>query len=306
MSTICFYSLQHIGDIYFCSTMINEICKSNPDLQFYYYSIHGTIFFEGISNIKRIDNLESEYIIPIANGEPPENLIDRKLFDILLPHACTSSINLNYNGSEILFINVWCASPYLNHTDFCFNSAIYSYNKMINIINNQYNINLNFPLPNPYSILHFMNKNSYKNINVIPDDLKETIFIFNYIPRSLSFDMNKLNKYINEISSLSKVILTCHDSIYDNNENVTFIDKTYGIYPVPSAENLLQIWDIASECKKVIILPTGSSWTFLHKLNKLGTDIVFMFNAESYTARLNDNIKFLTGVDKEVISNIFY
>ena len=46
-----------------------------------------------------------------------------------------------------------------------------------------------------------------------------------------------------------------------------YVDKDYHIYPTPSCENLLNIWDIASQCCKIFILPTGSSWTFLHKIN---------------------------------------
>jgi len=296
-----------MGDIYFSSTMVNEICKSNPELLFFYYTINGSIFFEGISNLKRLHNLELEYKSPIINGQPPEQLIDRKLYDVLLHYKLTDAVKLNYNGKEILFVNVWCMSPFLLHNEFLFNSAINSYNTMIKTLNKKYNMVLKFALPSPCDILDFINKVNYRKIAVNTEDLKETIFVFNYKPRSVNkFNMYNVYKYVIETSKTNKIIVACHNPIYDNNENITFIDKTYGIYPSPSAENLLQLWDIAAECKKIIILPSGSSWTFFHKLNKLEKGKLFMFNNADFNNILNDDIKFLTGKNTDIISTLHY
>jgi hypothetical protein len=47
---ICFYNMNHIGDIYFNYFFINVICKQNPNTHFYYYFINGDVFFENIIN----------------------------------------------------------------------------------------------------------------------------------------------------------------------------------------------------------------------------------------------------------------
>lgn len=308
MRPICFYNLAHTGDVYAFAIFINELCKANPDSNFLYYTINGSIFFDNIANIKRISPLEKEYINPLVNGTTADKYIDRCVLDVLYAdHLLSGSVVKNFKTTKILFINTWIGSDYIkSNEDFCFKKTIASYNQMIDIVNNKYNTGLNNINPTPRNILDFINNINYKKIVVNPEDFKDSIFIFNYVPMSLYFDMNKLYNYVIEISKTNKIILASHNAVFDNNNNITFVDKTYGIYPVPSAENLLQVWDIASECKKVIILPTGSSWFFFHKLDKLEKEKLFIFNHDAYVDRLNGNIAFLTEVGNPVISKICY
>jgi hypothetical protein len=134
-------------------------------------------------------------------------------------------------------------------------------------------------------------------------DIIDVTFIFNYVPRSLQFDMSTLNNYITELAKNSKIILSCFDSVHDNNSNITFIDRDYGLRQDPSCKNLIDLWEIAIQCKTVVILPTGSSWTFLHKLNNIRDKQLYMFKSPHYSHILNDSINIL-GKNQNLISNI--
>ena len=80
---ICFYNTNHIGDIYFSSFFINQICKKNPTINFYYYSIHSDIFFKNIENLKKITEINNVYTGELKNGNPPEDLIDKTFFNTM-------------------------------------------------------------------------------------------------------------------------------------------------------------------------------------------------------------------------------
>ncbi len=131
-----------------------------------------------------------------------------------------------------------------------------------------------------------------------------TIFIFNYHPRSLHFDMNKLNNFILKESKTKNIILSYYDNVFENNPNIKFVDKDFYIYPIPSCKNLIDIWEIASKWKKVILLPTGSSWTFLHKLDNLKPQQLVMFNSSEYCNKLNNLINTICNADKQIVCNI--
>ena len=115
MLDICFFNLNHIGDVYFMAYMINEICSLNEKNNFLYYSINGSIFFENIPNLKKIQEIDKSYSKQLNNGEPPENLINNEILQFLLNNNITRSGSkiLNYKNNEILFINTWCISEYV-------------------------------------------------------------------------------------------------------------------------------------------------------------------------------------------------
>ena len=72
---VCFYNMNHAGDLYFSSLFIKLICNQNKDKNFYYYFIKGYVFFENIDNIKRISKIENNYLTTLINGNPLENLL---------------------------------------------------------------------------------------------------------------------------------------------------------------------------------------------------------------------------------------
>jgi hypothetical protein len=278
----------------------------NKDKQFYYYFIIGDIFFESIDNIKRLGKIENNYFSNLINGYPPENLVNNEILQILINNnmQAEGARIIKVNNEEILFINTWCASNYIYHrgSDFDINAAICPYKNLIEKINNDYNLNIIFKLDEPKELIN--DKNYYNQLflekysNI---DLNDNVFIFNYIPRSLNFNINILNNYVIELSKTTKIILACYNSIFDNNENIKFIDKDYNIITNTSCSNLIEIWEIAIKCNKIIILATGSSWSFFHKLNEIKENQIYLFDGNQYIDRLNNNINLLLGENKELI-----
>ena len=302
---VCFYNMNHIGDIYFSSFFIRLICDSNKDKQFYYYFINGDIFFKNIENIKRINKIDNHYSDFLINGGPPENLLDNTMLQILINNGMQfeGAKIIQVDDENILFINTWCASKYFNITDFHIGDSITSYRNLIQTINTDFNLNLIFSFSEPKELLKdndYYNKLFSGKYNDM--ELNDTIFIFNYFPRSLRFDMNNLKNYILESSKNNKIVLACYDSTHENNDNVKFIDREYNIKPVPSCDNLIEIWEIAIKCKKIIILPTGGSWTFFHKINEIKENQLFIFDdSGNYLEKLNSNINLLVGEKTNLI-----
>ena len=307
---ICFYNMNHIGDIYFASIFINIICNLNNNIDFYYYFINGDIFIKNLSNIKSINKLEEKYSNNLINGNPPEDLLDKSLLNILIQNQMqiVGSKILMINNTNIIFINTWCVSEYLKHADFDLKSGITSYSNLIKIINTKYKLNLIFNINSPLDLIKNMNyyETDENNDENAKNDFTNTIFIFNFVARSVNVDMNKLKNYILQTSKTNKIILSCYNNIFDNNTNIKFIDKDYNINMSPSCKNLIDLWEIASKCKNVILLPTGSSWSFFHKLNILKENQLYMFNDNNYCNSLNSNINFLLNENKNLIGLISF
>jgi hypothetical protein len=299
---ICFYNVNHIGDVYFSSFFINLICKQNSDINFLYYFINGDIFFKNVSNINRIDSIENNYNNTLVNGNPPEDLLNKNILSLLLNNKMekTGTRILNINGKNILFVNTWCKSEYFQDDDFEIYGAFKSYKNLINHINSNYNFIIKFNIEeNGKQILD----NIYKYdtvLNTIELDYKKTIFIFNYKPRSIIFDLNLFNKLIHYLSINNNIILSCYDSNFNNNKNIKFIDRDFNIYPQPTCENLLNLWEIAIKCEKVIITPSGSSWTFFHKLHMIKENQIFIINNINYQKNLNNIINYFTGESSKI------
>ena len=304
---ICFFNMNHIGDVYFSSFFLRALCRLNLNEHFYFFSILGDVFFENITNIKRLGKIDDTYKENLINGNPPENLINSDILQILLQnnmHSAAAKV-IKIVDQDILFINTWCTTDYLRHVDFDIVSAMNSYANLIKELEKNYNITLNFRLDDAKELLQDI---SYQNENFLGKysnvDLSETEFVFNYVPRSMNFNMGELNNYILKLSETKPVILACYNSIFDNNPNIKFIDRDYNLIATPSCNNLIELWDIAIQCKKIIILPSGGSWTFFHKLNEIKDDQIFMFNGHHYTPIVNCNINILLGQDKNFIKNL--
>ena len=306
--SICFYNMNHIGDIYFNYFFINMICKQNPDINFYYYFINGDIFFENIKNISRIFPIESEYSSNLINGEAPEELLNNNILSILIQNNMQKTMyrKLIVDNKEYLFVNLWCASDFMLHTDFDFISAIPKYLNLINKLNNDFLLNLNLINNDNNELIEnkICETLNYDVLNLNEQILSESILIFNFKPRSVLFNMNLLNKFISNLSIYNKIILTSYDEIFNNNKNITFIDRDYKIHKSPKCDNLLYIWEIAVRCNKIIILPSGCSFLFFHKLDKINENQIYMFNNVHYYKLLNENVNYFT--NKNLINLITF
>ena len=117
--------------------------------------------------------------------------------------------------------------------------------------------------------------------------------------------MDRLNNYIIELSKNNNVIVPCYESNLER-PNIKFIDRDFNILPDPSCTNLIQLWEIAIKCKNIILLPTGGSWTFFHKLNEIKMDQIYVFEYPNYSDKLNTCINILTGEDKNLIKTVFH
>ena len=295
--SICFYNMNHIGDIYFNYFFINMICNQNQDMNFYYYFINCDVFFENIKNISRIFPIESEYSSHLISGEPPENLLNNKILSILIQNNMQKTMyrKLIVDNKEYLFVNLWCASDFLSHPDFDFISAIPKYSNLINKLNNEFLLNLNCITNNNQLIENKICENlNYDALNLNEQNLNDSILIFNFKPRTISINVNLFNKFISNLSNDNKIILTSYDKIFDNNKNITFIDRDYKIHQSPRCDNLLFIWEIAVKCKKIVLLPSGSTFLFFHKLDKIKENQVYMFNDVNYYNLLNKNVHYFT------------
>ena len=305
---ICFYNMNHIGDVYFNYFFLNMICKQNPNIHFYYYFINGDAFFENIKNISRIFPIESEYSCNLINGEPPENLLNNKILQMLIKNNMQQTIykKLIVDNKEYLFVNLWCNSYFLSHIDFDFISAIPKYINLIDKLNNDFLFNLNFKIiDNKQLIETELSENlKFGTLNLTEQILNESIIIFNFKPRSLSFNMDVLNKFIYTLSKYNKIILTSYDKMFGDNKNISFIDRDYKICNTPKCDNLLFIWEIAVKCKHIIILPTGSSFLFFHKLDKLNENQIHMFNNVQYCDSLNKNTNYFA--NKNIVNLITF
>jgi len=275
----------------------------NNDIKFYYYSIIGDYFFEKIQNIERIDKIENNYSDTLMNGNPPEELLDNSILKILLSNVMEreGAKYIEINNEKILFVNTWCKSCFLNHEDFHMTSAIYSYINLIKILNSNFNLTLTF-YQNNNSFIDLVKSSTF--IEQTPNELlykervtnidSSTIFIFNYCPRSVDFNMYEYNKFILNLSKTNKIMLSCYSNVFKDNVNIKFIDKDYNINFLPNCKNLIDLWEIAIKCNKIILIESGSSWTFLHKINEIKPNQIFMYNNNYYCQRLNDTINVLS------------
>ena len=112
------------------------------------------------------------------------------------------------------------------------------------------------------------------------------VFCYNYVPRSLAFDMDKAIKYLDFISNNKKTLLVLanHDDTLCLKENVVSCDNDFSIKKVMSCENLLDIWNVANCCDEIIVFPTGSSWLFFHNLTDLKDKKMYLLgNREVYS-----------------------
>ncbi len=304
---ICFYNLFQIGDIYFSSFFIKAICQSNKDTNFYYYFKNGDIYFKNIENIKRINTVEEYSGYHISGISKTENLINNDILNLLKRHMDNIGAQLfNINNEKILFINTWCMSQYLLHLEYDIMSAMTSYGNCIQKINNEFNLNIKYDVnyKELFKGIDYSVSNKYQNIS-----FDDTTLIFNYVPHSCkNYNMNNLNNYIKELSKTTKIILTCYNIIFKDNPNISFIDKDYNINPNSSCSNLVEIWEIAIKCNKIIILSTGCSWTFFHKIHEIKENQLFFFIDNLYSNRftnvLNNSINTLLSENKFLIKPI--
>lgn len=296
---VCFWDCGHIGDVYIDAIFLHYLCRLNNNIEFYYYNICGDVFFENIPNIKRISG-SREYTQTLIDGAPPERAIDGTFLQYLYTNVgrYTHHKVLTINSSDILFINTWCTP--MGFTDFELSSAIPSWKNTIELVNSTYGLDLMFNPVTANELIGYFNI-THNPIEPITDLFinnirhKNLLFIYNYTPRSIQFEMNKLNSYIREIAKNTDnfIFLATENKEFNVYPNIKCCDTDFNINKQLSCKNLLQLWNIAKNCNTIIIIPSGSSWTFFHNLDYLKNINVYMFNSQLYADRLNANIQII-------------
>lgn len=306
MVKICFYNMNHIGDIYYSSLFINLIAEQNKDMNFYYFCICGDSFFYKNKNLIKINKYENNYNKKITNGEGPEKILNSDILNILLNNKMELKqlTTFNINNQTFLFINTWNMAPIIKFEDCNIISSIKGWENLINTLNLTNLTNkINFKIKDKSDIsIPFINNTNDHNLINIDKTLSETIFIFNYKPRSLT--MPGMDQLINNLAINNKVLLANYEEKYANNNNITFFENEYNIIPTPDCINLIKIWDIIIHCKKIIIIPSGSSFTFLHKLKEIKKNQIFMYYSHHYCNILNNNINYLMNETLNLINII--
>lgn len=300
MDKICFYNMNHLGDIYFSSLFINLIAEQNKDMVFYYFCISGDCFFYKNTNLIKLNKtITNKYNKELVSGEPPENLLDNDfltIFNLLKENNLEKKQfnTININNNSFLFINTWCMSPLIHFEDFNIQSSIQGWNNLLYHLNLNLTKKINFVIKDRLDLVNIFTY--YDNENINKETLKDKVFIFNYKPRSLT--LKSMDNIINQISQNHKVLLANYEEKYSNNPNISFFDKEYNIYPTPDCINLIKMWDIIIHCKKIIIIPSGSSFTFFHKLKEIKKEQIYMFSSHHYCTILNNTINYL--LDKQI------
>lgn len=310
---VCFFNLAHIGDIYIFASFLRHLCNLNKNVKFLYYTIYGDIFFQGINNLYKITQTTTSYSSDLVNGFPPEELLNIDFVRFIKSHiddkkTCYKVINCN--NTPILFINTWILplSEYLKKDTLDFDYPHYNtlWELLINKINKEFNLNLYYKLENKLDLII---NNFREDLVELPshicinyEKLSDTVFIFNFMPRSVTFNMNYFHNWIKRFSIVNKIMLACYHDDFKNNPNITFFDREYDTKPAPDCSNLIKLWKIAKLCKKIVVVPSGSSWTFLHEMDELLNNKLYIISYGNYSELLNNNIFYFYGI-KNCVQN---
>lgn len=73
---ICFFNVAHIGDNFFSQPFILNICKNNPEVTFYYWSLVGDIFFDNKDDNRDNIGASVSYKLPSENLPHLQGLMD--------------------------------------------------------------------------------------------------------------------------------------------------------------------------------------------------------------------------------------
>jgi len=314
MKNILFCSKAHFGDNFFSQPFVKHICDCNPNVTFYYYLILGHSFFENIPNLV---NLESEFVdkynIKLESGNPPEDLInDKDFFFNLIKEENGDLIEFEYKNKQMITFNIWCS--FLNDAkDVEVISLNRGFIRKINILNNRYNLNLNYGINNIELLPTILKKpdiNSFLEWKSTISENTPLIFAFNYIPRcSEKIDINSiLCKLSCEYPEVIFIVPNYY-YLFDNISNIKCCDRDFNFIETRSCINLIQIEKILSSCKIIISLISGSNWIFFNRnfVNyETRPNIFFLHNSNNYTkysGLMNHWYNTATLTNDEIIKN---
>jgi len=311
---ICFFTITHFGDVFFSQPFILNICKNNPNLQFYYWCFLGHFLFENyVNNLKYIENdIVTEYNNNYINGNEPDNLIkcDESLKKMFIINGNTNFFYFEHNNKKYIALNTHCAI--LNTVDMYPDGLINGYINVINNIKNTFGLNIINYIEDG-NLLPII-KNSNYNINKFllwhnnnNNNNNKYVFFYNFRPRSITYFMNcnPIIKYLSIQFPDLFFIVPVFDNELDNIQNIKFCDKDFDCIYDTRCSNLLMIEKIQLFCKSIFIIPCGASWMFMN--NEIENYIdkkIFMIEFEFYSNKLNKWYNYCRKNNDTIVDNI--
>lgn len=270
---ICFWNLFQIGDMYFASYFVQRIYQLNPEYDIYFQGKAGDVFYGDVPRLATSDLFFLNTEFRSSDGWP------KKKHMIL---------------NDILYVNTWCAALGHRETDLdieCWFSLISELNQAYDLC-----LKLDDDLLSNYRIKTF--EIPTKPVVQPAGDW----FIFNYTPKSVSganHYVERLQQFIRLNHKNNTIYLAEYDQSLDGLENIVMIasEKTR------SCANLVVMWQLAQHCKNIMLLPSGSSLTFLHQLKHIKSNL-YMLGHQSITDNVNHAIKVLYGAQVQTITNL--
>jgi hypothetical protein len=307
---VCFYNLFHIGDAYFMASMLNVLCKTNPNRIFRYYVTVGDAFFSHITNLHRINYIPTEYHCKHVNGMPPECLVGNSVAYVIQTRLQEKGYGpkhrhciINCEEVPVLFVNTW--SPAMEYGEFRYDQALGRWEEEIIRINEEFSLDLKFNVNADKDMLYQPIK-STPIPDVITSTTLRTKFIYNFVTRSVPSHPILINVMLSSFDfDKNLVIVPFYNDTYPTHPNIKYGDRDFGIVPDPKCSNLLDLWNIAKCCDDIYILPCGATWLMFDKdietMNR--RNCVYMIDSPDYIVGLNKSIKYFTG-NEDVIKNI--
>jgi len=310
---LCFFNTCAFGDTFFSSSFIKNICDNNKDKNFYYFITSGFSLFNDTSNIKFLGDYTNKYYDNYRGGTCPTPYYDNDpyLKSIFLQNTWNITFEFTYKNLKVVAFNIWCVPLKCGDIE----AAVLknNFHKYISEVNERHNLGLN---------ISFEHINLMPKIPLIPDACmnkflmwhefnknKKSIFIFNYVARSFpSMPHEELNTHIKNIALKYpniNFIVSMHNQIFDNVENIKCCDKDFDCNFTPDGFNLLIIEKINKYCDVILTIVSGSSWIFFNSDIDKQTNKKYIIDtglglANSYSERLNSWYKYATNNNKNV------
>ena len=246
MKKIIFFNTYHIGDVFLPMSYIENIVKSNQDVEFYYWCVEGHSFFKNI-NIKFITNFTAEDFFSFN-----KNVITIK--------------------DNFIFINTWIGSFWADN-DFkdlpVGECEILKKYPIFERICTKLNLNFTLKKEDIFFKMPFVDIASTLTWFELNKNFKK-IFYFNYLARSGQIQpINSLHEHEIVINTLADKhnnhIVLVPDNITPTKKNIINCEHVFNIKRSPTSEHLIQLHNIANLCDYAVYVDTGGCFLFANK-----------------------------------------
>ena len=309
MNNICFFSTNHLGDILLSNPFIKKICESNPDQQFYQWSLYGNELLCGPTNLNYLIHINNDnYNGNFLSGLAPEDFIQNDyLKQLFIKNHSVPIVQFTYENKNYIGFNTWCI-PLGCNEDVNIEQLMMGYRNNIQQINHIFNTNYKIDPYKKWDLLPYLKDipiNNFINWKNSLDNSVKLIYIYNYAPRlvKLNFDINTFIIKVCNLYKNSIIIVPLYDIRLKDIPNIKFCDKDFDCKNVISGINLLMINKINYKCDVIISLPTGGSWCWFNNDFKYSKPKIYMLQGNCYVNKLNKWYEYATN-EKNIVYNL--